>query len=140
MGSHGFGDLIVLQRGEGGGKRGLLIVEEGLRRVGHDLHVDAGRIHIPEAALHVPTAARKRPIRVSGDLEHGKIIIDALQVRADLGRLLAHQRHGLFRENMGMHVDSAVVLHIVPHMLFRVGLALTGPLSPDRSSAMAKCK
>ena len=35
--------------------------------------------------------ARKRPVGASRDLEHGEVVVNALQPRPDFRRLLAHQ-------------------------------------------------
>ena len=71
---HELGDLVVLQRGGATVKRGVLVVEIGLRRRREHMHVDLGRVHVLEAALELPAAARERPVGRAGDLQHREIV------------------------------------------------------------------
>ena len=57
------GDLVVLHDAGRGGQPGVLIVEEGLRRVGQHLHVDVGGFHVLQPLLDVEAAERQRPVR-----------------------------------------------------------------------------
>ncbi len=60
------GDLVVLHDAGRGGQPGVLVVEEGLRRVRQHLHVDVGRLHVLEPLLDVEAAERQRPVRHAG--------------------------------------------------------------------------
>ena len=98
MGSDVFRHLVVLDRGERGAERGLLIVEIGLRRGRQHVHVDAGRIHVLQAARDIEAAGRERAVHDAGDIERGTLAVIGRDGHLDPG--LGEQRGGFLGQNM----------------------------------------
>ncbi len=108
------GDLVVLDDRGRGREPGILIVEEGLRRVGQHLHVHVRRLHVLEPLLDIEAAARQRPVRHAGHrpLEH--VLLDLLERRRDLRHLLVEEIHGLLGADVGVRVDRQRIWHWSP--------------------------
>ena len=89
----------------------IAVVEEGLRHVGKHLNVDLGFIHVPESMLEIPGAARKRVLHEPVDGEAGVLRLNVAELRPDIGGFLRHAAHGVFEEDVRMHVDGADLSH-----------------------------
>ena len=102
------GHLVVLDRGEVGAERRLLIVEIGLRRRRQHVHVDAGGIHVLAGGARCRsrrsgTAGRRRPPTSSvGDLR-------VVGRDGHLDARLAQQRGGFLGQDVGVGVDRSHV-------------------------------
>ena len=92
MGSDVFRHLVVLNGRQGGGQRGFLIVEIGLRRGREHVHVDARVIHIAQPARDVEAAGWERPVHRAGHVERG--VLGIVGRDGDLGTRLGQQRGG----------------------------------------------
>ena len=111
-------DLVILDLRGGRRHSRIVVVEEGLRRVGQHLHVDLGRLHVLQALLDVEAAARQRTIGCSRDRPLVDILLDLLERRPHLRRRLVEEIHGLLGADMRVAIDRERIRHF--HSPFNV--------------------